>query len=208
MPFLTSSPTRQWRPLAAAVVVLATVATGAAYRELAAVRAVAPGVVSASVYSLTVNDLGGQRAPLRAYAGQVALVVNVASECGLATQYPDIQALYERYASRGFVVLAFPSGDFGNQEHTSPDAIREACDLRGVTFPVFARSGVRPGDGQSPVYALLGETGSLPRWNFAKYVLGRDGRPRAFFGSFVSPADPALVTAIERALSEPVSAAR
>lgn len=208
MPFLTLPATRTWRPLAAGLAALAAVAAGAIYWELTAVRPVAPGLVSGSVYELTVDDLGGHRAPLRAYAGQVALVVNVASECGLATQYPDIQALYQRYGSRGFVVLAFPSSDFGNQEHASPDAIRQACDLRGVTFPVFAPSGIRPGDAQSPVYALLGETGSLPRWNFAKYVLGRDGRPRAFFGSFVSPTDPALVTAIERALAEPVSASR
>lgn len=192
--------------MAALLVVTAAVAGVAAYGELAAHRTVPPDAVTGSVYDLVVPGLGGSDVPLGAWAGQVALVVNVASECGLATQYPDIQALHQRHAARGFVVLAFPSGDFGNQEHASAAEIRQACELRGVTFPVFGRTGVRPGEGQSPVFTLLAETGSVPRWNFAKYVIGRDGRPRAFFGSFVSPTDPALVAAIEDALAEPLPA--
>ncbi|MDP1568734.1 MAG: glutathione peroxidase [Vicinamibacterales bacterium] len=194
---------RRW-PLVALAALVPLVALAAAwYQPLAGIVALAPESVPGSVYDLTVEDLGGHAVALDAYAGHVALVVNVASECSLATQYPGIEALYQRYRARGFVVLGFPSNDFGGQEPGTSHDIRRFCHLRGVTFPVFARTGVRPQDGQSPVYALLTATGPHPAWNFAKYLVGRDGRPRAYFGSFVAPHDGTLASAIESALSAP-----
>ena len=156
-----------------------------------------------SLFDFTAPDLDGHDVPLSRYRGQVALVVNVASECGLAGQYPGLDALHQRYRDRGFVVLAFPSNDFW-QEPNDDSGIRQVCDLRGVTFPVFSKSHVR-GPDQSPVYRFLATAGEAPLWNFAKYLVGRDGRPRAFFGSLVSPDSPELVGAIERALAESVA---
>jgi glutathione peroxidase len=187
----------------ALAVVLGLLAAAAVWR----LSVVAPFKVSASatsLYDYTVQDLDGHDAPLAAYRGRVALVVNVASECSLAVQYPGLDALYQRYRDRGFVILAFPSNDFW-QEPNADAEIQQVCDARGVTFPVFASSHVR-GSSRSPVYAFLGATGEAPLWNFAKFLVGRDGRPRAFFGSLVTPDHPQLLGAIERALAE--SAAR
>jgi glutathione peroxidase len=144
--------------------------------------------------------------PLASYKGQVVLVVNVASECSLASQYPGLDGLYRQYKDRGFVVLAFPSNDFW-QEPNANENLQQVCDLRGVTFPVFAKSHVR-GSERSPVYSFLSTTGETPLWNFAKYLVGRDGHPRAFFGSLVTPDSPVLTDAIERALAEPDTVAR
>jgi len=154
----------------------------------------------ASLYDFTVPDLDGHDAPLAAYRGQVALVVNVASECGLATQYPGLDRLYHRYKDEGFIILAFPSDDFWQEPNADAD-LQKVCDARGVTFPVFARSHVR-GASRSPVYAFLGGSGQGPSWNFAKFLVGRDGRPRAFFGSLVTPESPELHEAVQRALAE------
>ena len=153
-----------------------------------------------SLYDYTVPDLDGHQAPLAVYRGQVALVVNVASECSLAVQYPGLDALYQQYRDQGFVILAFPSNDFWQEPNADAD-IQKVCDTRGVTFPVFAKSHVR-GAGQSPVYAFLTATGETPLWNFAKFLVGRDGRPRAFFGSLVTPESPELLAAVQRALAE------
>jgi hypothetical protein len=119
----------------------AVLAGGAAWR-LSAVTPAASDRSTASLYDFTVTDLGGHPVALAEYRGQVTLVVNVASECGLAFQYPELDTLYQRYRSRGFVILAFPSNDFW-QEPNDEAGIQQVCDARGVTFPVFARSHVR-----------------------------------------------------------------
>ncbi len=178
---------------------LAVLAAAAAW-QLSVVAPLSPISSAASLYDYTVPDLDGHDAPLAVYRGQVALVVNVASECGLAVQYPGLDALYNRYRDRGFVILAFPSNDFWQEPNADAD-IQKVCDTRGVTFPVFAKAHVR-GAGQSPVYAFLSATGETPLWNFAKFLVGRNGRPRAFFGSLVTPESPELIGAIERALAE------
>jgi glutathione peroxidase len=183
---------------------LLAAAAACGVQQLRGVFLIDATVHTESVYDLTVQDLSGRAAPLAAYSGHVSLIVNVASECTLAAQYPGIEALFQRYHDRGFVVLAFPSNDFGGQEPGSAGDIRRACDLRGVTFPVFARTRVRAGARRSPVYDRLASTGHQPRWNFAKYLVGRDGRPRAFFGSLVHPDAPRLRAAIEAALDEPM----
>jgi glutathione peroxidase len=187
----------------AALLVLACV--GLAMWRLSVITPAPPVRGHASLYDLTVSDLDGHAVPLATYQGQVVLVVNVASECSLAVQYPGLDALYRRYKDRGFVVLAFPSNDFWQEPHADAE-IQQVCDARGVSFPVFAKSHVR-GAARSPVYAFLSSTGETPLWNFAKYLVGRDGRARAFFGSLVSPDSPTLAGAIERALAEPATLA-
>ncbi|MHC4809027.1 MAG: glutathione peroxidase [Planctomycetota bacterium] len=162
-----------------------------------------------SLYDIEVATLEGRAVSLDDWRGQVTLVVNTASQCGLTPQYAGLQRLHERFGDRGFAVLGFPSGDFMGQEFDSAGEIREFCTTRfGVGFPLFAKTGVKPGAGQSPVFEYLGtETGQLPAWNFGKYLVGRDGRPIAFFGSRTDPEDASVIEAIEAALAAAESSA-
>jgi glutathione peroxidase len=159
--------------------------------------------IVSSLYELTTTTLDGKPAPLSAYKGRVTLVVNVASKCGFTPQYAGLEALHRDLASRGFAVLGFPSNDFGGQEPGTAEEIASFCRLNyDVTFPLFAKQVTRAGPDQSPVYAFLGESGHLPGWNFSKYVVGKDGKVRAFYSSKVTPDAPELRAAIERALAE------
>jgi glutathione peroxidase len=180
---------------------LAVFAAGVFVWRLSIVSAATPTPGSASLYDFTVPDLDGRQVALSAYQGKAVLVVNVASECALAVQYPGLDALYREYKERGFEILAFPSNDFWQEPNADAD-LQGVCSARGVTFPVFAKSHVR-GTERSPVYTFLASSGETPLWNFAKYLIGRDGQPRAFFGSLVAPDSPVLHAAIERALAEP-----
>jgi glutathione peroxidase len=158
--------------------------------------------LSESFYGLSVP--GPDRAPvdLSTLAGRVALVVNVASECGFTPQYAGLQTLHEQYRGQGFTVLGFPSNEFGNQEPGSIDQIRRFAECGyGIGFPLFAKVQTRPGPNQSPAYRRLGESGHLPAWNFYKYVVGRDGQVTAVFPTSVPPDSKALRDAIEQALS-------
>jgi len=159
----------------------------------------------ASVHSLTVEDLAGQSVPLAKYKGQVLLVVNVASECGFTPQYEGLEALEKELAPKGFHVLGFPCNEFGGQEPGGAAEILKFCTEKySVTFPLFAKVQVKAGEGQAPLYKLLGAaTGSLPGWNFCKYVVGKDGTVRQFFASTIKPGDAELRAAIEKALAEP-----
>jgi glutathione peroxidase len=158
-----------------------------------------------SVHALTVADLDGQPVDLARYRGTVLLVVNVASECGFTPQYEGLEKLERELAPKGFHVLGFPCNDFGGQEPGAAGEIRKFCTEKyAVSFPLFAKVKVKDGEGQAPLYKLLGgTTGKLPGWNFGKYVVGKDGHPRAFFASTVKPEDAELRAAIEKALAEP-----
>ena len=156
-----------------------------------------------SLYDLKVVRLSGEPADLAAYTGKVALVVNVASQCGYTPQYAGLERLYRELAPKGVVVLGFPSNDFGGQEPGSAEEIGQFCQKNyGVTFPMFAKVVTKAGPDQSPVYAFLGESGTLPQWNFSKYVVNRNGKVEAFFPSRVAPDAPELRAAIEKALAQ------
>ena len=135
------------------------------------------------------------------YAGKVLLVVNTASYCGYTPQYEGLEALHAKYAARGLVVMGFPSNDF-NQEATDAKKIAELCfNTYGVKFPMFASSSVK-GPSANPLFAQLTQaTGQAPAWNFNKYLVGRDGKPIAHFGSAATPDSAALASAIEKALT-------
>jgi glutathione peroxidase len=136
------------------------------------------------------------------FAGQVVLVVNTASYCGFTPQYEGLEKLYARYASRGFTILGFPSGDFGNQEKGSNKEIAEFCfNTYGVKFPMFARSAVSGGQANALFAALARDSGQAPRWNFHKYLIGRDGKVAAAFPSQVEPLDWRLTARIEALLA-------
>jgi glutathione peroxidase len=192
----------RWRGLLVAGAVVAGATAGYLYLQLSGRFSVDARAGQPSFHSLGAEDLHGTPVAFSGYAGKVLLVVNVASECGLAFQYPGLEALHRQYRDEGFLVLAFPSNDFW-QEPGGTAEIERTCSLHDVTFPVFAKVGVRPGAGQSPVYAHLTSTGHAPLWNFAKYLVGRDGRVREFFGSLVTPEAPELHAAIRAALAMP-----
>lgn len=155
-----------------------------------------------SLYDLQTTSLDGKPAPLAAYKGKVTLVVNTASQCGYTPQYAGLQKLHDEMKGKGFSVLGFPSNDFGGQEPGAAEEIATFCQRNyGVTFPMFSKLVTKAGPGQSPIYAYLGATGDLPGWNFSKYLIGKDGKVKAFFPSKVTPEDPALRKAIEEALA-------
>ena len=159
-------------------------------------------MASDSLYSLKTTALDGKPADLVQYKGKVALAVNVASQCGLTPQYAGLEKLHEELKGRGFTVLGFPSNDFGGQEPGTPEEISTFCKKNyGVTFPMFSKLVTKAGPEQSPIYGLLGKGRELPSWNFAKYVIGKDGRVVAFFNSKVPPDDKALREAIEGELA-------
>lgn len=154
-------------------------------------------------HTLRTRSLAGEPVDLAAYAGVVALVVNVASECGYTPQYAGLQRLHDELKGRGFVVLGFPSNDFGGQEPGSPAQIQAFCSRRyAVGFPLFEKVRTMAGEGQSDVYRWLGSSGKLPNWNFCKYLIGADGTVRGFYPSKVAPDDATLRAAIEAALAE------
>jgi glutathione peroxidase len=135
------------------------------------------------------------------YSGKVLLVVNTASYCGFTPQYEGLEAMYAKYAPRGLVILGFPSNDF-MQESSDKDKIADLCfNTYGVKFPMFTSSPVR-GKDANPLFAKLAQaTGKSPSWNFNKYLVGRDGKPIAHYGSTTTPDSKELVAAVERALA-------
>jgi glutathione peroxidase len=155
-----------------------------------------------SLYALKTTTLDGKPADLAQYKGTVALVVNVASQCGFTPQYAGLEKLHEEMKGRGFTVLGFPSNDFGAQEPGSSEEIATFCKKNyGVTFPMFTKLVTKAGPDQSPIYAYLGKGGQLPAWNFSKYVVGKDGKVVAFFPSKVAPDSKELRDAIDKALT-------
>jgi glutathione peroxidase len=148
----------------------------------------------------------------KTYRGQVLLVVNTASKCGFTPQFEALEGLHARYKDRGFAVLGFPSGDFMEQEYADEKKIQEFCTLTyGVKFPMFQKVRVT-GDQATPLYkALAAASGESPKWNFHKYLIGRDGKVIATFGSRTKPDAPDVIQAIEGALKaqpQPAAAAR
>jgi len=160
-----------------------------------------------SFYEHPVNALNGTPANLADYKGKAALVVNVASKCGLTPQYEGLQKLQDTYADRGFTVLGFPCNQFLEQEPGTADEIQEFCSVNyGVTFPLFEKIEVN-GDGKDPIYAELEETADVAdghtgdiRWNFEKFLVSPTGEVVGRFSPTVEPQDPALVSAIEAQL--------
>ena len=155
-----------------------------------------------SLLDHTVSDIAGTQESLCQYQGKVVLVVNTASYCGYTPQYKGLQALNEKYKSKGLVILGFPSNDFGEQEPGSPQEIAEFCKRTyDVTFPMFAKVVTRSGRQQSPIYTFLGSSGHLPAWNFSKYLIDKTGKVIAFYPSDVTPESPELQRAIMKALA-------
>jgi len=158
-----------------------------------------------TAFDFTAQALAGDRVPLADFRGKVLLIVNTASECGLTPQYRQLEDLHETYGERGLVVLGFPCNQFGGQEPGDSGQIAAFCSSQyGVRFPMFARIEVN-GPGAHPLYVWLksqasDDDGSVDiTWNFAKFLIGRDGQIRRRYAPAVKPFD--LVEDIEMALA-------
>jgi glutathione peroxidase len=150
------------------------------------------------------KNIDGAEQSLADFRGKVVLVVNVASECGFTPQYAGLEALHRELKDKGFAVVGFPSNDFGAQEPGTDEQIKTFCSSKyDVTFPLFSKIPVK-GEGKHPLYEWLTTTAQPPgevRWNFEKYLVGKDGSFLRRFSSKVDPASPDLRAEIEKALA-------
>jgi len=156
-------------------------------------------------YEIPLKDINGKDTSLKAYKGKVLLIVNVASKCGFTPQYKALEAVYQKYKDKGLEVLGFPCNDFGAQEPGSNDEIKQFCSANyNVTFPLFDKIHVK-GPEQHPLYtALSGKESPFPgpvKWNFGKFLVGRDGKILKRFDSGIKPDSAELTSAIESALA-------
>lgn len=160
-----------------------------------------------NAYSFSFNQLGSH-APLALsqYKGKVILIVNTASKCGFTPQYEQLEQLYKTYKDQGLVIIGVPSNDFGGQEPGSADEIANFCRVNyGVSFPMTDKE-IVSGSKAHPFYLWARKTlgfGSAPKWNFHKYLIGRDGQLIGYYYSMTSPNSPKIIKAIEKALNQP-----
>jgi len=157
------------------------------------------------LYRFTLNSIDGKSAPLADYKGKVVLIVNVASQCGYTPQYSALEAIYEKYKDRGFVIVGFPANNFGAQEPGTNEEIKTFCSRKyNVTFPMYAKISVKGSD-QAPLYAYLtketgtGIAGEI-KWNFTKFLVDRNGNVVQRFEPAVTPDSTDVTTAIEKQL--------
>lgn len=143
-------------------------------------------------HQLAATSLGGQLISMKDYADKVVLVVNTASHCGFTPQYNGLESLYKKYAPQGFVVLGFPCNQFGKQEPGSAEEIAQTCFINyEVSFPIFEKVDVN-GSSAHPIFRYLkselpGLMGGRIKWNFTKFLIGRDGKPLKRFAPFTTP---------------------
>ena len=153
-------------------------------------------------HDFTIESISGETINLSDYKSKVVLLVNTASKCGFTPQYSGLQKIYERYKDDGFVVLGVPTNDF-NQELSKDSDVKEFCEIRfGVEFPMSSIQPIR-GENAHPVYKWIKSNVSVigqPRWNFHKYLIGKDGKIINWFSSMTSPTSEGLVNQIETAL--------
>lgn len=156
-----------------------------------------------TIYQFSLKTIDGETKSLADYRGKVLLIVNVASRCGFTPQYRELQALYEKYNERGFMVLAFPSNDFRNQEPGTDAEIKEFCSSTyNVTFDLFSKIHVT-GEKKHPLYKFLTEESEFKgevQWNFQKYLIDRNGTVVGKFAPSIKPLDPQIVEKIEHYL--------
>lgn len=155
-----------------------------------------------TIHDFSVKNINGQDIKLSDYQGKVVLFVNVASQCGYTPQYKGLEALYNTYKDQGFVILGFPSNDFGAQEPGTDDQIKQFCGLKyNVTFDMFSKVKVK-GVGQVDVYKYLTDTTkSEVQWNFNKFLVDKSGKVVKYYASGVAPDNAALKKDIEALLA-------
>ena len=159
-----------------------------------------------SIYDFTLKSIDGQPTPLSEYHGKVVLLVNVASRCGFTPQYTALESVYEKYKSRGLVIVGIPANNFGGQEPGSNEEIKTFCTKKyNVSFPMMSKVSVK-GEDMTPLYKFLTTKDTDPKfsgeigWNFTKFLFDRHGEPVARFDSAITPDSAEVTAAIESAL--------
>jgi glutathione peroxidase len=157
------------------------------------------------LYEIPLKDIDGKVTSLKPYEGKVVLIVNVASHCGFTPQYTALESVYEKYKDKGFVVAGFPCNQFGGQEPGTADEIKQFCSSKyNVTFPLYEKIEVN-GPNRHPLYVSLAgkesPVGGDIKWNFSKFLVGRDGKILKRFESKTAPDSPEVTSAIEAALA-------
>ena len=171
---------------------------------LAAVQIVSADTTK-SIQDIPLKDINGKPTSLGAYKGNVILLVDVASQCGFTPQYKGLEATYKKFKDQGLVIVGVPSNDFGGQEPGTAEEIKSFCEKNyGVTFPLMEKVSVK-GPEQHPLYtALTGRGAAFPgdvKWNFGKFLIGRDGKVLSRYDSKVTPESVELTKAIEGAIA-------
>lgn len=164
-------------------------------------------LAASGIYTFTLNSIDGQPAPLANYKGKVILMVNVASQCGYTPQYSALEATYEKYKDRGFVILGFPANNFGAQEPGTNEEIKAFCSRKySVTFPMYSKISVKGAD-QAALYSYLttetapGFRGEI-KWNFTKFLVDRNGNVVQRFEPAITPDSKEITAAIEKQLQQ------
>lgn len=154
-----------------------------------------------SIYDFTMDDIDGNPVSLSDYKGKVVLIVNVASQCGYTPQYETLQGFYQHYKDKGVVVLGFPANNFGGQEPGSNEQIKEFCTSKfSVAFPMFSKISVK-GEDMHPLYKYLtGATGQEVKWNFQKFLVGKDGKVIKSYPSGTDVMDDVVIAEVEKML--------
>jgi glutathione peroxidase len=158
----------------------------------------------ASAHDFSFTSIDGNKIDLKQYAGKPVLIVNVASQCGFTPQYSELQKLHDKYAAKGLVVLGVPSNDFGAQEPGTEAEIRKFCETNfGAKFPMTAKQTIVGVDAHELYKWFSGEAGEAvaPKWNFHKYLIGKDGKLAGSWPSKVSPTSPEITGQIEMMLA-------
>jgi glutathione peroxidase len=187
--------------LLCAAAAIACLLPGGAAAQAAPPATSTPGATCPAILQHTFLRLQDEKPQaLCQYAGKVLLVVNTASFCGFTPQYKGLEALDSKYRARGLVVLGFPSNDF-SQETGSNKEIADFCESTfGVKFPMFAKSSVRGAEANPLFKELAQASGTTPKWNFYKYLIGRDGKVVESYSSMTSPDDRSFIRAVEKQL--------
>jgi glutathione peroxidase len=161
-----------------------------------------------SVYDFTLKSIDGPPVSLNSYHGKVLLLVNVASKCGYTPQYAGLESLYEKYKSRGLVIVGIPANNFASQEPGTNEEIKKFCSNKyNVSFPMMSKVSVL-GEDKTPLYVFLTDKSANPqiggdiKWNFTKLLFDRNGKPVARFEPAVTPDSPQVTAAIESALGQ------
>lgn len=154
-----------------------------------------------SVHEFEMKSIEGKPFSLAQYKGKVVLFVNVASRCGYTPQYSGLESLYQKYKDQGFVIVGVPANNFGGQEPGTDEEIKQFCTRTyNVTFPMLSKVSVKGAD-MAPLYAYLtGAKGGDVKWNFTKFLVGKDGKVLDRFEPGVAPESPELAAAIQKAL--------
>ena len=158
-----------------------------------------------SIYDIKLKDIDGKDTTLAAYKGKPVLIVNVASKCGYTKQYAGLETIYQKYKDKGFTVLGFPCNQFGGQEPGTNEEIKQFCSSKfNVTFPLYDKIEVNGANRHSLYVALAGKDSPFPgdiKWNFNKFLIGKDGKLLSRYDSKVTPESEQLTKDIEGALA-------